>query len=68
MPAAAVGTVATPSTGHSFSRQNGSSGTTRSTGASSSLVRGGTLMPAWLAIQDASLPIASPFSRPSGNR
>ena len=68
IPRSADDTVTTPSTGESFSRQNGSSGTTSSAGASSSLVRGGTLIPAWLAIQAASLPIAAPFSMPSGNR
>ena len=67
MPRRAEGTRTRPSTGQSFSCASGSSGTTRSNGASSTRVLAGTRMPASAAIQVASRPTNRMSNRPSGN-
>ncbi len=67
IPRSAVATVTRPSTGQSFSRASGSSGTTRLNGASSTLVVPGTRSPASAAIQVASWPTKRMSKWPSGN-
>ena len=67
MPRLASGTVTMPSTGQSFSRASGSSGTTRSNGASRILVPRGTRTPASAAILAASWPTNLISNRPAGN-
>ena len=67
IPRRAVGTRTRPSTGQSFSCASGSSGTTRSNGASRTRVRFGTRRPASAAIQLAALPTKRMSNRPPGN-
>ena len=66
MPRRASGTRTSPSSGNSFSRASGSSGTTSENGVTSTRVRGGTRIPDARASVSASLPINSGAIRPSG--